>query len=297
MIDRSQPKVIGAFVIGLAIVFGAYTLSNFGKPYATPSETQTATVAVAPERVIIPVIDSNEDGIEDWREDFVDNTPSIYKKEADQEYIVPETLTDQVGISFLQSYIQSEGQGPLGKSKELLVDDTVDRLTAYAADKIYSVRDIIVSNDESEQAVREYANQLAEVVIINNDPTLQHELDMMKEAVDTRDYAKAERLVKLAQVYAKTRDGALSIPVPPQLTKQHLDFINVCNAVYNDIEAMSKSLDDPMLSLIRLKRYEDDALGLAYAMENLYLGIEPYAGVFQKDDSALLFVSFSPNFQ
>jgi hypothetical protein len=294
MIDRSQPKVIGAFVIGLAIVFGAYTLSNFGKPYVAPTATQTATVSTAPERVIIPVIDSNNDGIEDWREDFVDNTVEIY---TDKEYEPPTTLTGQVGIAFLESYIRSEGYGEFGQTKAEIVEDTVKKISKFGSDTVFDIKDIVISENDSPEDVRLYANQLASIIIDNNVEGLDHELVILQEAINTQNKEKMGELVTIANVYMQMRDNSLNLPVPRQLIKQHLDFINVSHALYNDIEAMSKSIEDPMLSLVRLKRYEEDALGLSYVFENLFTGIEPYAKVFQKDDPAILFVGFSNKLQ
>jgi len=59
---------------------------------------------------------------------------------------------------------------------------------------------------------------------------------------------------------------------------------------------MEQALDDPVVSLLRLKRYEDDAAGLGYALTNMYEVLVPYAELVQPDDPAILFVTFSPDF-
>jgi hypothetical protein len=78
--------------------------------------------------------------------------------------------------------------------------------------------------------------------------------------------------------------------------KQHLDLINTFNALHESIKAMALATEDPALALIRLKRYQDDALGLKLALENMYMTLEPYASLVKPEDPALLFAIFSPDF-
>lgn len=89
------------------------------------------------------------------------------------------------------------------------------------------------------------------------------------------------------------RDESLLVPVPKLLLKQHLDLINTYEAVYKDIYAMTYSLEDPAVALMRIKRYEDDVLGLGVALQNMYDSLQPYAGLFSVSDPALLFASFN----
>ncbi len=88
------------------------------------------------------------------------------------------------------------------------------------------------------------------------------------------------------------RDGALAIPVPRPLLKEHLDLINTYEAVYQDIEAMTLSLEDPVVALLRIRRYAEDALGLRLALENMYDALSPYANQFSPTDSAQIFSLF-----
>jgi hypothetical protein len=92
------------------------------------------------------------------------------------------------------------------------------------------------------------------------------------------------------------RDATLAIPVPAFAAKQHLDLINTYHALYESISAMAISFEDPALTLIRMKRYQDDATGLDFALQNMYQSFEPYASLLGPDDPALLFVIFSPDF-
>jgi hypothetical protein len=297
MIDQSRQKIVGAFVIGFAIVAGAYLANNFGQSSFTSPTNQPATALdAAPERILIAVADADNNGIEDWRDNFVD-TNEIVLNTVNTEYEAPTTLTDQVGVNFFQSIVTSKGYGVVGRSEEQVISDTVNQIAQYGSDEIIDVRDIKISEDSSPESIRLYANAAAEAIILNNVSGLRYELELFQEALSNPRSKAAEDLKTLASVYLNTKNSTLEIPVPRLLIKQHLDLLNVYNAVYRGIDAMSKAENDPMLAMVRMKRYEDDIDGLALAMQNMYEAIEPYAAVFKRNDSALLFITYNPNIQ
>ncbi len=90
------------------------------------------------------------------------------------------------------------------------------------------------------------------------------------------------------------RDIIIATPVPGSLVKEHLDLINSLHAIHHDIHGMALAYADPAYSLLRLKRYEGDALGLKQSLENMYESLEPYANLFTTDDPAVFFVNFNP---
>lgn len=300
MEDQYKFKVLGAFVVGFAIVGGAYTISNFGKssfPAPATTETQGAVVAEAPLRTPIPIKDTNNDGVEDWREAFVTNTVVSLPTGSSSDYTIPNTLTDQVGINLIQDIVRAEGFSGFSRSTDEIITSTVEKISQYGQDTVIDVRNITISEDNSPEAIRIYANAAANAITGNSNPDLQYELLLLREALQNSDPKAIADLAELAEVYKQTRDDTLLLTVPSTLAKQHLDLVNVYHALYNDITGMSASLTDPMLSLVRLKRYEEDAQGLGMALQNMFLALEPYAPAFSKDDPAVLFVAFSPNFQ
>lgn len=292
MVSNSKSRVLGAFVVGFAIVAGAYILNSL-TPSVAPS-VQPATVAQAPARVFIETNDTNKNGLEDWREQYVENSPAISLDENGEEYTLPETLTGQVGISFFQSIVTAKGTEGFGRSKEQIIKDTAETISKYGTDTIFDINDIVIKEDNSAAAIRTYANAAADAIIVNDVSDSRNELTILKELLSTENEKGIAELKAIAQTYEKTRDDTLKLAVPSKLTKEHLDLINVYHALAIDLEAMTKVLDDPMLSLVRIKRYKDDAEGLALALQNMYTGIKPYTSSFETNDSALFFSVFNP---
>ena len=298
MTDQSNTKIIGAFVLGLAIVGGAFVLKSFT---ATPTPQQGRLEAQAPQqleaRAALAVTDVDNNGLEDWRDQFVESSPITIIADADDSYTPPDTLTGQVGVAFLQNIITAEGQGSFGRTQEQIIAETIEKISVYGTDTIFDVRNITISQDTSNEAIRAYGNAMADAIVDNSVPGLRNELLILRDVVNEQSEQGAGELNTISKVYADTRDEMIALPVPAQFVKEHLDLINVFHALSNDIKTMSAALDDPMLSLVRLKRYEEDAQGLALALQNFYLALEPYAAAFEQNDSAILFVAFSPTVQ
>jgi hypothetical protein len=298
MQGKINPKIIGACVVGCALVAGAYTLSNFGASRFQSSNQSAAVVASeTTPRVAIAVTDTDKNGIEDWRDEFVTADPIIIVQ-ATSTYTPPDTLTEELGVNFIESYIRSKTYGPFGRTSDEVIDDTVNILTQETAHDLYDTPDITIMREWEDQDIRTYANTLALAITNNNQSDItEGELFILYDVVTNNATDRVEELVTLASTYKEMRDVSLSVPVPAFMVKEHLDLINTYHAIYKDIEAMTLSLDDPAFALLRLKRYEDDAAGLGYALENMYQALVPYASLVEANDPALLFVVFSPEYK
>jgi len=295
MRNQINSKILGATVVGIALIAGAYVVSSFKK---TQPITQTASVQAANPtlRTAIAVKDKDDDGVEDWRDEFVTTAPIILNQES-STYTPPDTLTAKMSISFMENIILAKGYGAFGRTQEEIVASTVESISKEVELKLYNTSDISIMNTWDDEDLVNYANTAAATIYRHSIPDMESELVILKDYLSTQDESKLKKLELLANVYLGYRDDTLKIPVPALLAKEHLDLINTYNAIYSDIKAMSIASSDPTLALLHLKRYRDDSTGLSYALQNLYLALEPKAALFTADDPAALFVIFSPNYQ
>jgi hypothetical protein len=292
MEKESKRKILGAFVVGLALVGGAYTLSNLQKPQVPQVATVTESQQAAP-RVAITVSDQDNNGIEDWRDSFVTTEPVILDATI-ADYAGPETLTEELGVNFVQSVLEQKIRTGSVSADSALIADTIENLEDETSSYLYDVQDISIITNWTNEDVRNYANVMAGAIIDNNVEGLESELEILYDILDRGEEEKFEELVVLSGYYKTLRDTALSTPVPSHLVKEHLDLINTYYAIYLDIEAMQKSVDDPVVSLVRVRRYEDDARGLAYALQNMYIALLNHSTLFGPEDPAVIFNSFRP---
>ncbi|MBP9836338.1 MAG: hypothetical protein KBC78_00700 [Candidatus Pacebacteria bacterium] len=297
MVPQHDSRVIGAFVIGLAVVAGAYTVNNMTEKTIAPNQQASlTTIEEAPERTLIAVQDSNSDGIEDWQDQFLTAEPIVIKREI-TDYAPPATLTGQVAINFMQNYISGKANG-FGPTDEQLVKKTVDGIKNEARDRIYTIRDIDLAKDSSTTTVKNYGNAVANAILDNaTAKKTRSEMTIMVDIVNNNEVTDKdiEDLNLVAKMYKGTLEDTLSISVPKEFAKEHLDLINVYNALYHDVLGLTELINDPVKALIRVKRYQDDVVGLTIAMENMYRALDKAAYVFQTSDNATLFANFAPN--
>jgi len=288
-----NPKVIGATIVGFALIAGAYTVSNFGINQEIPQPAAVST-AQAKARAPITVLDNDNNGIEDWRDTFVTTEP-INLNRATSTYTLPDTLTGQLGIDFMESLLSSRMNGPFGPSDEEVIEDAVNFLETATAHELYDTEDVLIMGQWDDQDVVNYGNTIAGAVLENNLPDLEPELVILLDVMDKNNTERIAELNSLAEAYRLNREAILATPVPAFLLKEHLDLINTFHAVHKDIEAMAAAVDDPIFALLRLKRYEDDAKGLGLAFQNMLAGLMAYSDLFTADDPAMLFALFSPD--
>ncbi|MCB9811215.1 MAG: hypothetical protein H6779_03515 [Candidatus Nomurabacteria bacterium] len=298
MLQKLDSKIIGASVIGFAMVAGALVINNMNREVAqTPSEDASlAVVNEAPPRNFIEVKDSNDDGLEDWQEEFL-SADKIVISSTTENYTPPTTITGQMGITLIRELLSSKVYAPFGSSNDEIVDDLVTNLADKANDKIYDQRDITVTDDMSDDSIRNYGNALAAAIIDNGVKGAETESVVLQRIINGQDDNGIEKLQTLADMYEKTLNDTLAILVPRSFVKEHLDLINVYNALFYDVDAMAKLEEDPALTLIRMKRYEDDVKGSYYAFQNVYLALEKHVEVFKENDPAIIFIQFSPDFK
>ncbi len=292
---KLNPKIVGATIVGFALVGGAYTISNFGEPRMASQPASVQQAKPAP-RVSIDVVDNDENGIEDWRDVFVTseiNTTVIAK----ETYVRPDTVTGNMGINFIDGVISSKLYAPFSASSEDVVTNVANSLDEIAAIKLYETKDISIMEEWDEEDIVNYANTLAATIYRHNIPNLDNEAYIVREIYDNNDLTRIKELELISSIYQNYRDDSLQIPVPEFMSKEHLDLINTYQAIYEDINGMTYAFSDPAVALVHIKRYPYDVEGLKIVLGNIYSALEASEVSFDKEDPALLFVTFSPDYK
>jgi len=287
-------RIYGASLIGIALVAGALVVSRLSQPATLPLIAAAETLTVTGNRDYIGVADSNNDGIEDWREEFIAAgsaivvAPSI----AATSSFVATTVTDQVSVQLMEVLLQSKtgAGGPVNQVD--LINKTTERLATVVQDKLYTKRDIIVVLD-SEESIVNYANTMGQSVMINNLPGSENELDVLNRAVQTGNVKELEKIQPVAAMYKTLRDEALKTPVPQTYADEHLVMINVYNALYHNLDDMQLVFNDPAVTLLRINRYRDDVTGLVNGFKLFNGESLRHEDLFAKDDPVWIFSLFS----
>lgn len=264
-------------------------LSNFQVP-TNPDSGLVVTTRTSQDRTFITTTDTDNDGIPDWQE-ALHRTEPIAIEAASSSYEIPDTLTDTFAIQFFQEMVRAENYGAFGSNPEELAEFATDQFSDKAKDVLYGTSDIILKKDTSKTAAREYANTMAQIVIDYSIPAdYPNEIQILRRAYDTNNPDVLDELDILIAGYKGMVERSLATPVPTAYVKEHLDLINVYKAVLTDLEAMKLAFSDPLFTMVRLKRYEEDAATLSIVALNLYKQLLLDGVTFAATDPAAQFI-------
>lgn len=270
-VSAPQKRIIGAVVAATVIVSGALFLreKNPALNEATVVNGEKIVVGTAPKRTAIPVADSNNDGVADWQE-ALQKTDTIAVAAASSSFIAPRTLTDQFALNFFEQMVRSKNYGDFGAKPAEIASSASAELAKKATDEPITASSILISNDNSSQALAQYGEAIARIIVSHNDDSNENEAVILERALRDQSEAELQKLKPKAAVYTALLKETLTLPVPNTATVEHLALVNSYQAILSDITAMSNAFDDPMLALLRIKRYQDDAAGLTISIAALY---------------------------
>ncbi len=289
--DSARNKILGAFLIGAILVTAAWYVKNQKEatPIVDESENNITVVKDNAPRARITVTDSDNDGMPDWQE-ALQRTEPINLAEGDESY-EPETTTDEFSIEFFQDMMLTQQYGEFGSTPEELASQATKQLSNMALDTLYSEADLTIDQNNTSLAVKNYGNKLAEIVLQNSVPIdALNEVQVLHQAYTLNDPNMLSELDVIADGYKDMIDRSLALTVPSEYTKEHLDLVNVYNAVYQDILGMKDGFTDPAMTVVRLKRYQEDAASLYVVSLNLQKKMLLAGITFTEEDPAYHFI-------
>lgn len=263
MVD-SRKRIAGAFLIGGALVAVAFVM---GSQKGTSGQ-EGSVVAATIERSHINIRDTDNNGIPDWR-DALKTTQPIVLNEATSTYEKPKTVTGRFALDFLKDMFRSKMYGSFGASPEELVADATTQLAEAAEDILFTEKDITTIEAQSEETLKAYGNHVAEIALSSVGGE-ENEVLILQDALRYNEPDRLQGLDPIAGSYAEIVERMLQTPVPARYVKEHLDLLNTYNALLEDVLAMQKVYDDALYTFVRMKRYQDDVLGMRNAIAQLY---------------------------
>ena len=281
-------EILVALVVGFILVTGSFYVS-------ASNEVVEGEISVAPkppERTYIPVRDENNNGISDWSEEFLaDRAMIVDSIDPEEGYIPPSTLTERFSIEFFQTYLYNKGLGEALGTKEELAVQAVEALKQEATDVVYTIDDIVIDTANDQAALHRYGNNIAQIVMDNSQPVEGNlsEMDILERAIDTDNPERLKDLDPIIEAYRGYFEATKALPVPPSLVQQHLDLVNVYNAILKDLLAMRLMYEDPLLGLVRMKRYNDDIAGLVYVYYNIDRALRREGIEYEEDEPGAIF--------
>ncbi|MBI4086877.1 hypothetical protein HY416_02760 [Candidatus Kaiserbacteria bacterium] len=300
----------GVFRIGGAIAFGAGMVGVAFFVNHRALQTQTATVpaivvARGDVRTMRPAPDSDGDRIPDWEEALEGTDPHTYTTIVaststppveDEPYERPATLTGRFAEYFLKDIVRTgAGKDITPEDREALVSRSVSTLASATEEKLYTRADIKTGGGNDMVALYAYGNAVGDIFIRNRvERETEDKFTILKRAMDAHDPDILRQLKPIEDAYAGLVTDLLALETPASVARQHVDLINALSMVHTDVAAMGRALDDPLGTMMYIKRYQDDARGLSYAFDQVRAVLESSDIAYASDESGITLFRFRP---
>jgi hypothetical protein len=293
-ISKPQKRIITAILLSMAIIAGALILRG------DTATTNTATVVngepilvtAAPKRTAIEINDSNNDGVPDWQEALQTTEPVAVSDET-VPFLAPDTLTDKFALEFFEQMVRNENYGDFGKSPEEMVNNFSTTLTAQARDTLIERNDVIIGTNNTPETLAAYGEAAARIIINNDEDSDENEAVILERALRDSNAAELAKLDAKINVYQVILKETLQLTAPSSVATEHLLIVNAYQAILADIIAMRNAFDDPMMALLRMKRYQEDVSGLNKAITLLSTKLIKGGATWPKDSVVYQLISFT----
>jgi len=267
----STKRILISLLLGIALVAVSFLASNYNKNTLSASDA-ISVIKAAQVRSPIKTTDKNQDGVPDWQESLL-VTEAVKLSASSTSYKTPETLTEQFAVDFFQDIVRAENYGAFGDTPEELVSQASEALAGKVTDILLSVQDINIQDDNSIQALSHYGEEIARITTLNRGDISDNEAVILERALRNQNAQELIVLDTKISAYENILKETLALAVPSTLQKEHVFLANSYQAILSDITAMRNAFVDPMLTLLRMKRYQDDAQGLSVALESIYTSL------------------------
>lgn len=281
-------------VLGIAILAVAVFLRG-----PSAQEGAPATITAAPEREYIEPTDSDGDGILDWEEGLQGkvfdtiSTPTELSTGDGSEFKNATTVTDIFAREFFEGFIKAKIPGAPQQNQEEFISSAITSAERQTRDVLFTRSDIIVSTETDFDAIRRYGNRIAEIANSYPVPAI-NEAAILQHALDTDDPTFLENLSPIEDAYQGMVKETLSLPVPSTVIKQHLNLLNTYKMILTDVEAMQLAFIDPLYTLVRMKRYEDDARGMLFAFQAIDAVLQSNGITYTENEPGIFYSALRP---
>ena len=206
------------------------------------------------------------------------------------------TLTDAIAQTFVSELTASKQAGGQITKNEIneLAETVFGVLQNYSAEtKKYSLENLKITDDDTEQSIKTYANKLAEILKKEFDPIPEDETGIFNAALSQEDSKRLEDLKIISVAYKNVSISALGLEVPRKLMHSHLSIINEFDLIAGNIAGMQAVLSDPAVGYLGFQNYSKNIMTAYGALNNINKYLAENKITFGAEEPANLFALYA----
>jgi len=240
-------KVLSTFILVMAMVVAI--IIAFGKDKSSTA-INFASDLVAGDKISIP---TNQN----WQAELGNVAVNLDQTKQEDNESIEETATDIVSRSLISNYLALKQNGTLNnESAQKLIDQTL-ALTDQLGGQVALETKLNIIPDNGVQTITDYGNNLGNILKNSRQQRMKNELDIISQAIATREPSKIKELDDIIVVYENIATDLTLMPVPQTFVKAHLDIINGIKGMVISLKEMKTIFDDPIRSLTSIQLYGD----------------------------------------
>lgn len=263
MNGKFNPRIAGALFFGAVLMGGSWWWVSHGQ-----SDIAGRIAAIGKkdnETKSVNDIDLSAYINPNWQ-DYIQNGA------ASSTYKTPTTLTGRYAISTLEQLMLSNMEEDGGMPPRDIATRALGELEQATADKQYQAEEVTTTKDISPATLKQYGNAVMQITLNYPSPyeVVGDEVEILEsawESEDETDLAKLDTHVEyMESVLSDTED----LTVPIIYLGTHLTLLNAYQAHLNDLKAMRAAFEDPLFTMVRLRKHNANLEAIYNAYNTLY---------------------------
>jgi len=223
-----------------------------------------------------------------WKSDIVATTPSVVAaavqgseddaatlistiaaRAGGQSSIAVEDVAPMVIGTLATQYSVLKEQGRYTpETGEALAEKMAEVVRAPVQYKIYTTKDLKLSEDNSYDAMLAYRAELKEALV----PLVaieEPEIGFFAGYIETRDPRYLDKLRETAAGYTTAIEDSVQLTVPRDAAEEHVGILNAMGQFGAVLAALADNADDPITSTVLLQTFDEGEQNMVTSFNNL----------------------------
>lgn len=219
-----------------------------------------------------------------------ENMP-IYKREDKENLSVSESFQKDYFDGLLS--LRQKGNVSKESLDQMLSELTSKYLKEPNVSREYSLTSIQTTPDNGNEAIKTYVNRLGKLAqdyrgVLSSEDVL----GFLNVFAISKDEKVLSELASLIQTYAQAQSALLSVPVPQNLSGEHVAMLNGISTMRRSLNAVYLSAEsDPLASILELSSFRAGLLLFATAVEDIKMTTTAAQIQFSGEEFGRLFLN------
>lgn len=202
------------------------------------------------------------------------------------------TKTDILARDFFANFLALRESGNINEeSAGQLTESFLANINQQQTEDRYKISDLKIINEEEKNSVKDYGNNLAEIIKKYYGLREENELTIINRALETQDETELQKLNAVINFYEDASSELIKIKVPKSIAYEHLITANSAWNIAQALKLTKIFFIDTVQGLIGLKQYQSESERANNSLENIsgyFIKKEVY---FQGNEEGYIFVN------